>query len=232
MLIEGAREAGRALSEDVQPVTLFVPVGANADLVGAARDRGAEIVEVAGAALDRLAVRGASSPVLVARRPSTGLEELTPVGSHPPLYLVAEAIEKPGNLGAMIRTADGAGVDGLIVADQTVDPFGPNVIRASLGAVFSIPLAVASSVTAIEWLEHQGVAIVATTPDATTAWSAADLTGPVACVVGAEHDGLSDVWLDAADVQVSLPMRGIGDSLNAATTAAILAYEAVRQRSH
>lgn len=131
----------------------------------------------------------------------------------------------------MIRTADGAGVDGLIVADPTADLFGPNVIRASIGAVFAIPSAVTSSGEAIAWLQRRQVKIVATTPAGGSQWCEADLSGSVAVVVGAEHKGLSAVWMGAADVQVALPMRGVGDSLNAATTAAIVLYEAVRQRN-
>jgi TrmH family RNA methyltransferase len=162
----------------------------------------------------------------------TGLEALPGPGARAALYLVVEAIEKPGNLGAMIRTADGAGSDGLIVADPAVDPFGPNVIRASLGSVFSLPTAVATSSDTIDWLRRHHVAIVATTPDATIEWSQADLTGSIACIIGAEHQGLSEAWIEAADHRVFVPMHGVGDSLNAAATAAIVLYEAVRQRSH
>jgi len=231
ILVEGETEISRALAAGLAPESLFVPVGSHPRLSSACRRLGGTVVEVEGPALDRLAVRGASSPVMVAERAPTGLDALPTPGEQSALYLVVEAIEKPGNLGAMIRTADGAGIDGLVVADPTVDPFGPNVIRASLGSVFSMPTAVATSSDTIDWLQRRHVTIVVTTPGATVEWTQADLTGSVACVIGAEHQGLSAAWLEVADQSVFLPMHGVGDSLNAAATAAIILYEAVRQRS-
>jgi TrmH family RNA methyltransferase len=143
------------------------------------------------------------------------------------LYLVAVGIEKPGNLGAMARSADAAGADALLVADAEVDPWNPNAIRASTGAVFTLPV-VATTLDEVMSLDAQLVAAVV---DAEPSYADVDLARPTALVVGAEDAGLEARWRDAADVTVSIPMHGrTADSLNAANAAAILLFEAVRQR--
>jgi len=129
-----------------------------------------------------------------------------------------------------LRTADAVGLDGVIAADPVTDWGNPNVIRASKGCVFVVPVATASAPTAVEWLERRGIALVAATPHAALDHTDADLTAPVAIAVGAEDQGLSDQLIDAAGVRVRVPMAGRVNSLNVATTAAILLYEAVRQR--
>lgn len=143
------------------------------------------------------------------------------------LTLIAESIEKPGNLGAMFRTVDAAGA-GLVLADPNVDPFNPNVVRASQGALFSTPFAVANSEEARTWALSRGSVFVAT-PDASTDLWDADLTGVTAIVVGSEHAGVSEVW-DATGSPLRIPMAGGADSLNASVTAAVALFEAVRQR--
>jgi len=142
---------------------------------------------------------------------------------------VIDRPEKPGNLGAILRTADAAGVDGVIVCGG-VDVYNPNVVRASLGTLFTVPVAEATPEAAIAWLRQRGIRLVATTPDAVTPYTAVDLTGPVAIVMGSEAEGLSAQWLAAADVRVVIPMFGQADSLNLATATALLLYEVVRQR--
>lgn len=147
-----------------------------------------------------------------------------------PLLLVLEAVEKPGNLGAILRTADAAGVDAVLVCEAGTDLFNPNVLRASVGAFFTVPTVEADGAAVRAWLRERGVAAVATTPAADRLHTEVDLTGPTALVLGAEDKGLSDEWLRAADARVRLPMLGAVDSLNVGVTAAIVAYEAVRQR--
>jgi TrmH family RNA methyltransferase len=143
------------------------------------------------------------------------------------LLLVAVGIEKPGNLGAMARTAEAAGADALVVAEAQADVWNPNAIRASTGAVFTLPVVEGS----LDDVLGLGVQVVATTPRAPTRYTDADLAQPVAIVVGPEDDGLDERWLAAADLEVAIPQRGTAtDSLNAATAAAILLFEAVRQR--
>jgi TrmH family RNA methyltransferase len=145
--------------------------------------------------------------------------------------LVVEGVEKPGNLGAMLRTADAAGVDALIVCDPATDLGNPNVVRASRGSLFTVPVALAESTAALDRLKSLRIQTVAATPGATLSYTAVDLRGPVAIVVGAEDTGLSDEWLRRADVQVRIPMAGKVNSLNVAASAALLLYEAVRQRA-
>ena len=151
--------------------------------------------------------------------------ELPPNGT---LYLVAVGIEKPGNLGAMARTADAAGVDALIVAETQADPWNPNAIRASTGAVFTLPI-VEATLADVAALPQMKIAAVL---EATQAHTAPDYTGPTAFLIGAEDAGLDDAWRELADAEVVIPMKGaVADSLNASTAAAVLLFEAVRQRA-
>jgi RNA methyltransferase, TrmH family len=151
--------------------------------------------------------------------------ERLPAGGS--LYLVAVGIEKPGNLGAMARTAEAAGADALVVADAVADVWNPNTIRASTGAVFSLPV-VEAGLAEVAALDAE---LVATTVDAPTRYTDADLTTPVAIAVGAEDEGLPLAWLEAASLTISIPVaHGRTDSLNAATAAAVVLFEAVRQR--
>lgn len=147
-----------------------------------------------------------------------------------PLLIVLEGLEKPGNLGAVLRLADGAGAGGVILCDEGADPSNPNVLRASRGACFHVRTALTSTAKAIAYLRKHGIPIVATSPRAELVWHEADLTGPVALILGAEHEGLSPAWLEAADRTVAIPMLGAGDSLNVSTSAAVILYEALRQR--
>jgi TrmH family RNA methyltransferase len=160
----------------------------------------------------------------------TRLDRLEP----PPgcLLLVVEAVEKPGNLGAMLRTADALGVDAVLVADPTTDIHNPNVVRASQGALFTVPIGVAPTNEVVTWLGRTGITLVATTPSAAKSLWDADLSGSVAVAVGTESTGLSTVILGAATDEITIPTAGNVDSLNASVTAAIVLCEAARQRRH
>ncbi|OGX40898.1 MAG: hypothetical protein A3G91_00780 [Omnitrophica WOR_2 bacterium RIFCSPLOWO2_12_FULL_50_9] len=147
-----------------------------------------------------------------------------------PLLVVVEGVEKPGNLGAILRTCDGAGVNGMIVCDPKTDLYNPNVIRASLGTIFSVPTIVSSSAEAFDFLKSKGVMVCAASPQAQDVYTRVSLKGPLAVVVGSEDEGLSDFWMKNYDLQVKIPMRGCADSLNVSASAAILIYEAIRQR--
>ena len=139
------------------------------------------------------------------------------------------AIEKPGNLGALARTAAAAGADALVVAEATADPWNPNAIRASTGAVFALPV-VEAKLAEVKALRGD---LVATTTDAETTYTDADLTSPLTIAVGAEDKGLPKSWLDVADRRITIPLAaGATDSLNAATAAAVVLFEARRQRAH
>jgi TrmH family RNA methyltransferase len=147
-----------------------------------------------------------------------------------PLVIVAESVEKPGNLGAILRTADAAGVDALLVCDPRVDLYNPNVIRASRGTVFSVPAVEISNADALEYLRGNGLRILAATPAGQVHYTHADLGGPLAILVGTEDQGLTDFWLDHADVRVQIPMYGKVNSLNVSIATALIVYEVLRQR--
>ena len=184
---------------------------------------GSQLTTTSARAFDKLSVRQHPDGIVaVAPVWDPSLEELA--GD---LTLAAESIEKPGNLGAMFRTADAAGA-GLLIADPNVDPFNPNVVRASQGALFSVPFAVTDADTAIAWSLRRGSLFVAT-PDADVDLWDADLTGVATIVIGSEHEGVSAAWLESGS-PVRIPMAGLADSLNASVSAAIMLFEAVRQR--
>jgi TrmH family RNA methyltransferase len=235
-LVDGARESRRAIESGARPITAFVA----SELLGGpdaavaldlARSAGAEIVELGPSAFKRLAFGDrADGIVLAVESPPTNLEVLAlDLLDHDPLLVVTEGLEKPGNLGAILRSADGAGADGLISIGGT-DLFNPNVIRASVGTVFSVPIAAATAADARGWLREQELRIVSAVVDAERLHTETDLTGPLAIVLGSEAEGLSPAWRGADVVPVRLPMLGIADSLNVSVAAAILLYEARRQR--
>lgn len=147
-----------------------------------------------------------------------------------PFFLIAEGIEKPGNLGTILRSADAAGVDGVVVCDQCTDLYNPNTVRASVGTLFTVPVYETGSDELIALLKKKGIAILAATPSADSLYTQVSLTGPLALVVGTEQLGLSKKWLEEADICVKIPMKGCADSLNVATASTLLLFEVVRQR--
>ena len=232
-LVEGHAELVMALDAGGRPHTLFwcaarvgpAPLGTVDRVAGL----GAEVVRLGRQAFARAAYRQSPDGWLaVVPAVPSDLERL--VTGERPLLLVCEGVEKPGNLGAILRTADAAGVTAVIAAGPVTDWGNPNLVRASKGTVFSVPVASAGSSEVLDWLASRSVPVVAATPDAETLLVDADLTGPVAVAVGSEKDGLSSRWLERAATRVRIPMLGRADSLNVATAAAILVYEAVRQR--
>jgi TrmH family RNA methyltransferase len=233
-LIDGIRELTRAIAGGARVVEVYVDpdrIGAPAAaVVEAARAVGAEVVEVSGTVIDTLAYgdRG-EGVVAVARIPDTSLDAVSlPAGA---LVVVVEGVEKPGNLGAVLRSADGAGADLVIAADPRTDLFNPNAIRASQGTVFSIPVAAAPSGAVRTWLREAGLQVVTARVDAPTVYTDADLRGAVAIVLGSETSGLTDTWSGDDVGPVRLPMLGVADSLNVSIAAAVLLYEARRQRA-
>ncbi len=233
-LVDGARELRRALDAGVTVVEAFAcePQLAGPD-ARAALDRlrsGAIPTQATSEAVFAKLAFGQRAEGLVAviRVPSLGLDELALPPS--PMVVVVEAVEKPGNLGAILRSADGAGADAVIAASPRTDLFNPNAIRASAGTIFSMPLGTGTTAQTIEWLRERGLRIVAARVDADRAYTESDLTGPLALVVGAEAEGLSEAWRAPAVEPVRIPMLGIADSLNVSVSAAILLYEARRQR--
>ncbi|HAX70144.1 MAG TPA: RNA methyltransferase [Anaerolineales bacterium] len=161
--------------------------------------------------------------------PKTTLEDLQLSAS--PLIIVAQSIEKPGNLGAILRTADAAKVDALLVCDPRVDLWSPNVIRASRGAVFAVPAVEVDSAHALEWLRSRKMRVLAATPSAEADYTSIPMHGPVAIAVGTEDEGLTDFWMNNADQKVKIPMFGRVNSLNVSIATALMVYEVVRQRN-
>ena len=148
-----------------------------------------------------------------------------------PFFVVAEAIEKPGNLGTILRSSDAVGVDGLIVCDRCTDIYNPNVVRASVGTLFTVPTIEATSEKTLQWLKDQKILILAATPHATVEFTEVDLNQPLAIAVGTEQLGLSQKWMNEANLQVKIPMNGVADSLNVAMATTLLLYEVHRQRN-
>lgn len=147
-----------------------------------------------------------------------------------PLLLITEAVEKPGNIGALVRTADAAGADGLIICDPKTDIYNPNIIRASTGGIFTVPLAVAETDTVIQWVRSKKIRIYCTALGASSRYDKVDYTKPSAIVMGTEATGLSEKWLSASDQNIIIPMQGNLDSLNVSVSAAVVIFEAARQR--
>jgi TrmH family RNA methyltransferase len=235
MLIEGFREIRRAL-QNRHPVTeLFVCPdlfkGENEDgLIATARRQNAEIVTCSAEVFRKMSYRdGPDGLLAVAPSVTRSLNDLAL--PDPALIVVAQAIEKPGNLGTILRSADAAGVHAVIVCDRCTDINNPNVVRASIGTLFALPVVETETAAALAWLGRHDIRIVAATPHAETLYTAADLTRRVAIVLGTEQYGLSPEWLAHDGVQVRIPMRGQADSLNVAQAATLLLYEALRQRT-
>ncbi|HEY3757574.1 MAG TPA: RNA methyltransferase [Opitutaceae bacterium] len=236
-LVEGYREIRRALDRRVRLTDLYhAPdwyLGENEPaLLKEAEAAGATLIELSRDAFAKVAYRERPDGLLaVAPQWRRELADLALPANRPALLLVVEAIEKPGNLGTILRSADAAGCDAVIVCDPVTDLFNPNVVRASTGVLFSVPCIVSESETVRVWLRERGVRAVATTPAAERLYSDTDLNGPLAIVMGSEQYGLSEFWLRAADATVRIPMAGQADSLNVAMAALITLFEAVRQRA-
>jgi TrmH family RNA methyltransferase len=233
-LVDGAREVRRALASGIDVVEAFIcePLLAGEDArvaLAALAERGVSTTSTSQPAFAKVAFGDrADGIVAVVRTPELRLDDLRLTTD--PLVVVIEGIEKPGNLGAALRSADGAGADALIAASPRTDLMNPNAIRASAGTIFSVPIASAPTREVIEWLRQRQIRIVTTRVDATSLYTDADLTGPLAVAFGSEADGLSDAWHADDITAVRLPMLGIADSLNVSVSAAVVLYEARRQR--
>jgi len=234
-LIEGYEELTLALGAGVLPEALYycpelmLDAASQERVVDQARREGVETVQVSRTAFERAAYReGPDGFIAVVPSVVRSCRELV-VGPNA-LTVLCQGVEKPGNLGAMLRTADAAGAEAVIAADPVTDWGNPNLVRASKGTVFSVPVASDSTADTLAWLDAHGIALVATTPDTDQLHTDVDYTGPVAIAVGTEKYGLTDEVLAHAAHRVRIPMMGKANSLNVATSAAIVIYEAVRQR--
>ena len=235
MIVEGFRECRRALDNGYRPYAIFhcpelyLKNENEAQLVADAERAGADVFTCSKTAFVKMAYKERPDGLLmtgphVAKRLAD--LELPPNA----LVIVTESIEKPGNLGTILRSADAAKVAAVIVCDRTTDIHNPNVVRASTGTMFSVPIVEASSDEALAWLKEKGFKVLAATPHAEKLHFEVNLTGNVAIALGAEQYGLTAKWMDGAELRVRIPMLGLADSLNVSAAATILVYEAVRQR--
>jgi TrmH family RNA methyltransferase len=233
VVIYGMRETERALASNIEVTDVFASadaVAADAWLSLASRleESGVRAFEILPKLFARVEFGDRADGVLaVARRPDTSLAAGKLAKSS--LIVVLEDIEKPGNLGAIARTADAVGAAMLLAAPRT-DPFHPNAIRSSLGAIFNVPLAADSAPAVLRWLREHGFTMFAADPAAELPYSSANFGVNTAIILGSEAAGLSAAWRNAGAIEIRLPMRGVGDSLNVSVTAAVLLFEANRQR--
>lgn len=237
-IIEGYRELLRAIEKEHFLNSLFICpelfLGSNEwTLIEKIKNSGTEIYACSASVFDKISYRDRPDG-LVAIAPQTkksllDLEKIL-IEKSCPLIVVAEAIEKPGNLGTILRSSDAVGLDALIVCDRCTDIHNPNVVRASVGTLFTVPIIEASSADTIVWLKSRGIKILAATPSATAEFTEVDMKVPLAIAVGTEQLGLSKQWMDEADLRVKIPMCGVADSLNVAMATTLLMYEALRQR--
>jgi RNA methyltransferase, TrmH family len=233
-VIDGGREILCAVECGVEVVEAFIcePLVRDEEARAAAErlwHSSAAVATVTEEVFEKLGFGERATGVLVvAKTQAKGLSQLTL--PEAPLVAVIEGIEKPGNVGAILRSADGAGVDAVIVDDPRTDMFNPNTIRASLGTVFDENVCTATSDETLDWLRRLGVVAYAARPDAELLYTEANYRDGAAIVLGSEAEGLSDKWSGAGVTGIRLPMRGIADSLNVSATAAVLFYEAQRQR--
>jgi RNA methyltransferase, TrmH family len=229
-IIEGKKEISMAIAAGYKIGNIFYcPDITDLTDIGTDLTGNKLVVPVSRDVFDKIAVRENSGGVIaVAEMKPHGLAQLNLPRN--PLILVLESVEKPGNLGAILRTADAAGVDAVVLCDPQTDIYNPNVIRSSIGCVFIQPLAVATSEETIDWLKKQGLAIWCTYLKAAQPYYATDFSVGGAIVMGTEATGLSEVWVKAATANVVIPMQGKIDSMNVSTSAAVVIFVARRQR--
>lgn len=229
LVVEGKRECGLALKGGWKPLGVFQCPEISPALPEAEMYGDATIFTITRAIYEKLAYRKTTEGMLAwfESKPH-GLDDLEL--SANPLILVLEAVEKPGNLGAMLRTADAAGVDALIVCDRKVDLHHPNVIRSSIGCAFTVPVAVSDSIDLQKWLAEKNISWKSATLSTQRPYTDVNLRRPLALVFGTEATGLSPIWLKPEENQITIPMRGQIDSLNVSAACAVITFEAVRQR--
>ncbi|MBO4315571.1 MAG: RNA methyltransferase [Prevotella sp.] len=229
-VVEGMREVSHCLQAGYDIVTVFVCPQHLSDISSiVSLSSHLPIVEVSPQVYEKMAYRGGTEGILaMVRGKRLQLSDLH--FSTNPLLIVIESVEKPGNLGAILRSADASGADAVIVCDPLTDLYNPNLIRSSLGAIFSVPCIVSDSTSCIAFLREHGIRILTAQLQDSHLYYHTDMRGATAIVMGTESTGLTQQWREAADAHIRIPMLGQLDSLNVSVSAAILLFEAVRQR--
>ncbi len=189
-----------------------------------------ELIEVSKDVYARIAYREKTEGLVALGKSKSHALDSLQFSTKNPLVLIAESPEKPGNVGAILRTADAAALDAVIVSNPRTDIYNPNVIRSSLGCIFTVPVGQGSNEEVLNFIKDRGFNIYTAALNAAISYNKVDFSGPTAIVVGTESTGLTSEWLDAADKNILIPMRGEIDSMNVSVSAAILIFEAVRQR--
>jgi RNA methyltransferase, TrmH family len=235
-VVEGRRELGHCLDAGFVPRTLFIcgeilTAEELNDLLGKAERLNPKVgvVQIPYELYGKIAYREGTEGVIAEVEYRERTLDSVKLGDNP-LVIVLESVEKPGNLGAVLRSADAAGADAVIICDPLTDLYNPNLVRASIGAVFTLQVAAASSEETIEWLKARNIQILTAQLQDSSLYYDTDMTVPTAIVMGTESTGLTDIWRKAADAHIRIPMLGRLDSLNVSVSAAILLYEALRQR--
>ncbi len=224
IIVFGRREIDRAISEGITPDQIFVQSESE---ISSFDDQ--KVYQLPEKLFQKLSYGNRiEDAIMTAARPLTGLNSFNL--KEEAFVTVLESIEKPGNLGGILRSADGSGVDGVIVANPVTDVYHPNSIRNSSGATFGLPIAVDSNENVLTKLQSSGFRILVASPNAESNFYDVDLRGKTAIVLGNEAQGVTDFWSEAADEAFNIPMLGIADSLNVSVTAAIVMYESLRQR--
>lgn len=231
-VLEGAREIGFALRAGYRPDPLYLCEELlseeAAQLLAPLRDT-LQLIEVTPEVFAKMAYREHSDGLLAVAACGIHTPEALKLSPNP-FIIVLESVEKPGNLGAVLRTADAAKADAVIVCDPLTDLYNPNVIRSGIGCLFTVPTAVSDPQSCFRWLKEQNIQVFAAELTASIPHHHADFTGPSAIVMGTEADGLTPFWLSHADARIKIPMRGAIDSLNVSVSTAVITFEAMRQR--
>lgn len=231
-VVEGRRELLHCIEAGYEPYTVFFcrEIISDEDLTSIAEQCSCSFVEIPRHLYDKVAYRGGTEGVIAELK----CKERTLDGlklKENPLIIVLESVEKPGNLGAVLRSADASGADAVIVCDPLTDLYNPNLIRSSIGGIFTVPTATATSEETINWLKAQNIRIYTAQLQDSEWYYDTDMTGGTAIIMGTEATGLTNIWRKAADAHIKIPMLGKLDSLNVSVSAAILLFEAVKQRN-
>ena len=230
-VVEGQRELLHCINAGYEVKTIFADCEKCGDDLKNIPTDGIEVVEVSSRVYEKIAYRGSTEGmVAIVKARQHTLQDLENRMGENPLYIVLESVEKPGNMGAILRSADAAGIDGVIICDPLTDLYNPNLVRASIGAAFTVPTVACTSEECIAWLKEKGIQILTAQLQDSSLYYDTDMKRPTAIVMGTEATGLTTQWREAADRHIRIPMCGKLDSLNVSVSSAILMFEAVRQR--
>ncbi len=232
VVVEGAREIGLAVEAGYEPEVVYVCPEIYAkseypELLN--RIAPSRIIAFTPAVFEKVAYREGSDGLIALIKPKEHRLDLLQLKENP-FIIVLESVEKPGNLGAVLRTADAAKVDAVVICDPLTDLYNPNAIRSSVGCLFTVPIAVCSSKECLDWMKSLKIRSFAAELQASEWYHECDFKGPSAIIMGTEADGLTKFWLEKADKRIKIPMRGVIDSLNVSVSTAVITFEAMRQR--